>query len=129
MGIPITDTLLCTLCFANGQVIVTQDCDDVNYMTRKLIDEYKTWGLEKNTNETEYMCIGGQQQDLVLNDEITIKHCYDYEYLGTNISCDGTLDEAAKDRNAARRKAITLLNSILWDQTINKPTKREYMRL
>ena len=29
-------------------------------MIRKLIEEYKAWGLETNTNKTEYMCTGGQ---------------------------------------------------------------------
>ena len=72
------------------------------------------------------MCIEGQQQDLVLNDENTIEHCYGYKYLGTNVSHAGALDKAIKDRTTAGRRAITLLNSILWNQTINEENIRDH---
>ena len=68
--------------------------DAINNMTIKLIEEYKIWGSEINKNKTEYMCVEGQQQDLMLNDNITIKHCNDYKYLGTNIPHHGTLGKA-----------------------------------
>ena len=76
------------------------------------------------------MCIRKKQQDLVLNDEITIKqNHYDYKHLSTNIPHDETLHKARKDRNMAGRKTITSLNSILWYQTINKISKRIYETL
>ena len=42
MGIPLTDFMLYTLCFADGQVIVVQDYDNIQYETRKLMEEYET---------------------------------------------------------------------------------------
>jgi hypothetical protein len=60
MGIPLMDTTLYTLCFADNHVVIGQDYGDLKYMTRKLIEEYRKWGLEVNIKKTEYMCIGGQ---------------------------------------------------------------------
>ena len=62
MGKPIDNTsTLYTLSFVSHQVVIMQD------MTRKLIEEYEKWDLEVNIQKTEYMCIGGQQQDLLLS--------------------------------------------------------------
>ena len=106
--------MLCTPCFANDQVIVAQ-------MTRKLIEEYKIWSLEINTNKIQCMCIGGQQEDLVLNDENTA--------MITSIQAQkshmmGTLDKAIKNISTAGIKAITLLYNMLWDRKINKDNKK-----
>ena len=123
MGVPIGDNMLYTLCFADDQVIIAQDYDDINYMTRKLIEEYQKWGLEINTNKTEYMCIGGEQQDLILEEGKKIKCCTKYKYLGMQITNDGLLDTAIKERNQLGRNAITVLNGILWDRSINNKNK------
>lgn len=40
---------------------VTQEYDDVEYMTRQLIEEYAKWRLEVNLQNTDCMCIGGDQ--------------------------------------------------------------------
>lgn len=37
-----------SLCFADDQILVAQDQEDLNYITRKLIEEYKKWDLEVN---------------------------------------------------------------------------------
>lgn len=123
MGIPLTDYTLYTLCFADDQVVVAQDYDDLNYMARKLVEEYSEWGLDVNFEKTEYMCIGGAQQDLVIADGTLIKNCQKYKYLGVEISQEGTLDSAIRERNAAGRRAIGMLNSIIWDRNIRKENK------
>lgn len=41
-------------------------------MTRNLIEEYKLWGLEV---KTKYLCTGGQQQNLILEDGTNTKFC------------------------------------------------------
>jgi len=46
MGIPLNNTTLYTLSFADDQVILAQDFEDLEYMTRKLVEEYTKWGLE-----------------------------------------------------------------------------------
>jgi hypothetical protein len=44
-----------TLHFADDQLIIGQDLDDNGYLTRKLIEEYKKWGLENNLDKT-HLC-------------------------------------------------------------------------
>lgn len=38
-------------------------------MIRKLVKEYKKWGLDINLKKNEYMYIGGKRQDLTLESE------------------------------------------------------------
>ncbi|XP_045480901.1 uncharacterized protein LOC123685289 [Harmonia axyridis] len=100
MGIPEAKNNLFTLRFADDQIVIAQDNDDLEYMARILIEEYKKWGLEVNIEKTRYMNIGGLE-----------------------ISDDGRLDQAIKKRNSLGRRAITRLNSIIWDQHISKSNK------
>lgn len=73
---------------------------------------------------TEKMCIGGEEQDIVLEDGRTIQCCSEYKYFGLKLTGDGTLDEAIKERNVKGRKSISIMNSILWDQNISKDNKQ-----
>ena len=125
MGVPLNDnTTLYTLCFADDQIVIAQDHEDLSYMTRKLIEEYKKWGLEINIDKTKSMCIGGTPQNIILEDGKVIGHCDHYKYLGVNITQDGRLDAAIKNRNIQGRRAISMMNGILWDQTISKANKK-----
>lgn len=123
MGLPLDDGTIYTLSFADDQVVIAQDYEDMEYMTRKLIEQYEKWGLEVNLEKTEYMCIGGEQKDLVLNNGQKIKQCSEYKYLGMKLSQNGSLDQAIKERNIQGRKAISLLNGVLWDKSVNKTNK------
>ena len=49
----------CILNFADDQVLIAQDHDDMEFMTRKLKGEYEKWGLTMNLEKTKYICIGG----------------------------------------------------------------------
>lgn len=124
MGIPLTDSTLYTLCFADDQVIIAQDSEDLSYMMRKLLEEFTEWGLEVNMEKTEYMSIGGDQHSLRVEENQEIKLCEDYKYLGVKITQDGKLDAAIKERNIQGRKGISLLNSVLWDKNISKENKK-----
>ena len=48
MGIPIQNTHVYSLNFADDQVLLAQDHDDMEYMARKLKEEYEKWGLTIN---------------------------------------------------------------------------------
>lgn len=110
------------LCVADDQVVLPQDYEDLEDMTGKLMGQYAKWSLEVNLRKTEYICIGGIQ-DLVLEDtHKKIKHTSKHKFLGY-ITVDGNTDEAIRDRVTQRRRAISLLNSVLWDKNISK-TKR-----
>lgn len=79
-------------------------------------------------SKTEYMSIGGRQQDLMFEGGQQIKYCDKYKYLGLNITQDGTRDMAIKERNTQGRKTIAALNGILWDQHILKTNKHRIYR-
>ncbi|XP_030749700.1 uncharacterized protein LOC115877593 [Sitophilus oryzae] len=93
-------------------------------MARKLIEEYKKWGLEVNIAKTECMTVGGPQENIVLEDGSVIKNCDKYKYLGLKITNDGKLDEGIKDRIMQGRRATSMLNGVLWDQGISKTNKK-----
>jgi hypothetical protein len=48
MGVPIQYTYVYSLNFADDQVLLAQDHDDMEYMARKLKEEYEKWGLAIN---------------------------------------------------------------------------------
>ena len=48
VGIPIQNTYVYSLSFADDQVLLAQDHDDMEYMARKLKEEYEKWGLAIN---------------------------------------------------------------------------------
>ncbi|XP_030764743.1 uncharacterized protein LOC115888980 [Sitophilus oryzae] len=126
MGIPLNDSILYTLCFADDLIILAQDYEELVYMTRKIIEEYNKWGLEVNLKKTEYMCIGGEQQNIILEQQQQeIKHCQKYKYLSMHITNDGSLDEEITCRNNQGRQAIRQLNSILWDKAVSKVNKHK----
>jgi len=62
MGIPLENTTLYTLQFADDQVVLAGDKEDLEYMTRKLKEIYEKWGLDMNLNKTKYLCFGETQQ-------------------------------------------------------------------
>ena len=82
MGIPAaSDTTLYTLCFADDQIVAAQDAEDLEYMSRKLIDEYEKWGLHVNIRKTGNMVVGGDQNELIMEGEQRIKGCTEYKYI------------------------------------------------
>jgi len=48
MGLEIQDTTIYTMLFADDQLLIAQDYENSEYMTKKLIDEYELWGLKLN---------------------------------------------------------------------------------
>ena len=69
------------------QLLITQDYEDLEYMTRKLIDEYELWGLQLSVKKTKYMAIGDTTRDLWLEDaKGTISHVSEYVYLGVRVT-------------------------------------------
>jgi len=59
MRVPLENKTQCTLQFADDQVVLAGNKEDLEYMTHKLIETYEKWGLELNFNKTKYLCIGG----------------------------------------------------------------------
>jgi len=92
---------------------------DLEYMTRKLIDEYELWGLKLNATKTKYMAIGDTSRDLKLEDrKRIISHVSENIYLGVRMTRDGNHEPEIIDRINKGRAAISKLNSILWDRDV-----------
>jgi len=53
MGIPIQSTYVCSLNFADDQVLIAQDHDDMKITARKLKEEYEKWGLTMNLDKNQ----------------------------------------------------------------------------
>lgn len=124
MGIELNnDTHLYTLHFADDQVAVAQDKEDLEFMARRLFKAYEEWGLSVNCSKTKYMCIGGEGTDLEIDDNTIVKSCSDYTYLGTKINQSGRTEEEILERIVKGKKVIGCLNSLLWSTNISKERK------
>lgn len=124
MGVPVRDDYLYTLSFADDQVVIAQDEDDLSFMVRKLKEEYTKAGLEINFNKTEYLTTSEERPETLEIDEDTkIRETDRFKYLGSIITKQGTSEEDIKARLGQARTCIKQLNSVLWDKHITKSTK------
>jgi hypothetical protein len=112
MGTPIQNTYGYSLNFADDQVLLAQDYVDMEYMGRKLKEEYEKWGLAINLEKTKYVCTGEGKQTLKFNGGEEIQPCTERAYLGTKIDQLGDNTTEIKHRISQTRKAINTLNSI-----------------
>ena len=82
-----------TLQFADDQVVLAGDKEDLEYMTRKLKETYENWGLDMSLNKTKYLCIGRTENSLKLDEDNEIEFCQEYKYLGVIFDTSGTDDK------------------------------------
>ena len=60
------NTYVYSLSFANDQVLLAQDRDDMEYMARKLKEECENWRLTLNLERTKYVCMWEGKEILTL---------------------------------------------------------------
>jgi len=120
MGITLENTTFYTLQFADDQVILTGDKEDLEYMTRKLKGTYEKWGLDMNLNKTKYLCIGETHSNLKLDKDSEIEFCQEYKYVGVIFDTSGTGNKEIRSRVIQARKCTEFLNEILWSEDIRK---------
>lgn len=129
MGLPINDTHLFTLSFADDQVIVAQDSFDLEFMLRRLYSEYRKWGLEVSLEKTEYLVVGSDAKfEVLINDDVQIRQIEQFKYLGVIIDGDGIGSQNIRFRIQEARKVIGALNSVWWDKNINRTNKKRIGR-
>jgi len=85
MGIPVQNTYVYSFSFADDHVLSAKDHDDMEYMARKLKEEYEKWGLTINLEKTKYVCMGEGKETLKFDGGEEIKPCIECTYLGTRI--------------------------------------------
>jgi hypothetical protein len=68
MGQQVEDDILCTLYFADGQIVIAEDKGDLSYMVRKLQEAYEQRVLTINIKNSELMIFGNnEKEDLPLD--------------------------------------------------------------
>jgi hypothetical protein len=80
MGVPIQNTFVHSLNFADDQVLLAQDHDGMEYMARKLKEEYEKWGLTINLEKTKYVYVGEGKEILKIDGGEEIKPCTECAY-------------------------------------------------
>ena len=82
-------------------------------MTRKLKAEYEKWGLLMNTEKRQYLIVGEETTDLILENNKRIKKCNRYKYVGIIFNEEGTDDTEIKSRINKAKQIIISLNGLI----------------
>ena len=75
MGYNVDNTTIYTLQYADDQVVMAQSKEDLEYMCRKLQEEYFKWGLNMNIAKIKYMSLGTDTNHLEMNNGDIITGC------------------------------------------------------
>ena len=121
------NTMIHTLQFADDQVVMDQSKEDLEYMCRKLQEEYSEWGLTVNIAKTKYMSLGTDTNYLEVDNGDIITGCTEYKYLGSICTKGGRDTKNIRHRVAQARKIIGTLNGIWWSKDITKTGKRLFI--
>ena len=70
-----------TLQFADDQVVMAQSKEDLDYMCRKVQEEYSKWGLTINIAKTKCMSLGADINHLEMDNGDIIIGCTEFRYL------------------------------------------------
>lgn len=70
MRINVAEELLYILLFVDNQVFIANYEEDIEYMTRKLMENYLKWGFNINITETERRVVGGPLLNIQIEDEV-----------------------------------------------------------
>jgi hypothetical protein len=125
----IEDATIHSKLFANDKLKIAKHYGYLEFMTRKLIDEYDLWGLKLNVKETKYMEIGYISRDLQLEEGKGIRRNVNEDnYLGVRITKDGSHEPEFNEKINKGRADITKLNSILWHRDVTNKTKSHIYR-
>jgi hypothetical protein len=129
MGISIQNTYVYSLNFADDQVLLAQDHDDMEYMARKLKEVYEKWGLAIHLEKTKYVCMGERKEIFKFDSREEIKPCTECTYVGTKIDHLGDCTTVIKHRTSQKRKAINAVNSIWWHKILLRTESYIFIKL
>ena len=120
MGYNVDNILINTLQFADDRVVMAQSKEDLEYMCRKLQEEYSKWSLTINIAKTKYMSLGNDINRLEMDNGDIITGCTEFGYLGSVFTKDGRDTKNICHRVAQARKIISALNGIWLSKDITK---------
>ena len=97
--------------------------EDLEYMRRKLQEEYFKWGLNMNIAKKKYMSLGTDTNHLEMDNGDIITGCTEFRYLGTIFTKDGRDTKNIRHRVTQARKIIGALNWVWWSKNITRNGK------
>ena len=103
---------------------MVQSKEYLEYMCRKLQEEYSKWGLTIKIAKTKYMSLGTDINHLEMDNGDIITGCTEFWYLGSIFTKDGRDTKNTRHRVAQAIKIIGALNGILWSKDITKNRKK-----
>ena len=98
------NTTIHTVQFADDQVVMAQSKEDLEYMCRKLREEYSKWGLTVNIAKTKHVSLGTDTNHLELDNGDIITGCTEFRYLRSIFTKDGRDTKNISHRVTQARK-------------------------
>lgn len=125
MGIPIGESYLLTLSFADDQVILAEDSYDMEFVLKRLYTEYEKWGLQVSLEKTEYLVVNTDTKfEVLINEETQVKQVNRFKYLGVTIDRDGIGQTEIQSKIQKARNIVGALNSVWWNNNISRKNKK-----
>ena len=88
-------------------MVTANEQNDITYLSGTLFEKYSKWGLKI----TQYLIAGEGEDDIQFENNIAIKACTQYKYLGNIILTQNGITEGnTKNRLTQGRSAINDLN-------------------
>ena len=121
MGVPIEENkFLFSLNYADDQVIIAQDAEDLEFILKRLNKAYKEGGLTINFNKTEYIDINTDQEfHINIEKNVTTKQVQHFKYLGVSLNKKCINSKDIVNKICKGRQIIGFLNSLWWDKYIS----------
>jgi hypothetical protein len=94
-------------------------------MLRKLVEEYRKWGLKINFGKTEYLTLDPEAG--IVNETGQIKAVNKFKYLGSILEATGATTLEIEKRISEGIRVIGMLNSVLWSKAMLHKTKKTYV--
>jgi len=124
VGYNVDNTTIYTLQLADDLVVLAQSKEDLDYMCRKLQEEYSKWSLIVNVAKTKCMSLGTDTNHLELDKSDIITGCTKFRYLGSIFTKDGRDTKNIRHRVTQARKIIGALNGVWWSKDITENRKK-----
>jgi len=103
---------------------MAQSREDLEYMGRKLQEEYSKWGFTMNIAKTKYISVGSDTNHLELDNGDIITGCTEFRYLGTIFTKDVRDTKNKRHRVTPAWKVIGSLNGVWWSKNITRNRKK-----
>jgi len=103
---------------------MAQSKEDLDYMGRKLQEEYSKWGFTMNIAKTKYMSVGNDTNHLEMENSDIITGCTEFRYLVTIFTKDGRDTKNIRHRVTQAREIIGALNGVRWSKNITRNRKK-----